>query len=54
MTFGWNWGLRWGGIRDWDWELGLGIGIRDWGRIWDWDWRLGLGLEVGIGEWGWD
>ena len=50
------------GIRIGDFDLGIGIGIRDWNRglrleneigdlIGDWNWGLELG--IGIGDWDW-
>ena len=40
MTFGWDRG----GIGDWDWELGLGIGIGNW------DWELGYLIRIEVGD----
>ena len=37
------------GFCDWDWDGGIGKGIRDWGEIRDWE--LGMGLEIGIVDW---
>ena len=56
----------WIDIGDWNWRLGLRVGIGDWGlRIWigdwdwgfqikDWDWGMGLRLRIGTGIWHWE
>ena len=49
-------------IGDWNWRLGLRVGIGDWGlRIWIGDFRLRIGigewelrLGIGIGIWHWE